>query len=195
MCSVVLRASASRTPSGRLLFSRRGRRETWYRGSVSRRNTPREGRLSACPSTYHAWKVSEFGEWTRATRGLQESLPGRDYLFPAVRRPRTAPVLGPSSELTATPAKSSEVIEVLRALLMLPPLSMTEVDTKRISGHSLRLATHVPTFATVYQILLRKFPRTCEPPAEPPAKPGIQQIKRGASDGSWGTTGRCPGQK
>ena len=89
-----------------------------------------------------------FGEWTVATRGLQQSLPGRDYLFPAVRRPRAAHVLGPQSELTATPAKSSEVIEVLRALLMLPPLSMTEVESKRISGHSLR---HVlPTLARVF---------------------------------------------
>ena len=81
-------------------------------------------------------------------RGLQLTLPERDYLFPAVRKPRAASVIGPMAELVATPAKSSEVIDALRAILMLPPLSMTKKEAKRISGHSMR---HVmPTLARVF---------------------------------------------
>ena len=46
-----------------------------------------------------------FGDWAMPARQLHAALPRRDYLFPAVRRPRAAPVLDPRAELVATPAK------------------------------------------------------------------------------------------
>ena len=92
--------------------------------------------------------TSVFGEWTLPAKQLQVALPRRDFLFPAVRKPRSASVLDPRAEMVDTPAKSSEVIEVMRAILRMPPLSLTAKESKRISGHSLR---HVlPTLARVF---------------------------------------------
>ena len=89
-----------------------------------------------------------FGPWSGPTKGLQSALPGRDYLFPAVRKPRSAAVSDARAGLVATPARSPEVIEAMRAILMMPPLALDKKEAARISGHSLR---HVlPTLARVF---------------------------------------------
>ena len=61
-----------------------------------------------------------------------------DYIFPRVQKPRGASILHPRVSFREGPASSSYVITMLRMLLTLPPLSLSEADAKEFSGHSLR---------------------------------------------------------
>ena len=97
-----------------------------------------------------------FGGWAAPIRRLQRDLPGRDYLFPAVRREKTGGFGGSTVELAlvATPAKSEDIISLMRMVLRLPPLSMTEAEARRVTGHSLRHC--LPTLARVFGFTLEE---------------------------------------
>ena len=61
-----------------------------------------------------------------------------DYIFPRVGKPRGVVLTDPRVTFLQGPASSSCVIKMLRLLLTLPPLSLTEEEAKGFSGHSMR---------------------------------------------------------
>ena len=61
-----------------------------------------------------------------------------DYIFPMVCKPRGVDLTDPRVTFLPGPASSSYVIKVLRLLLTLPPLSLTEDEAREFSGHSMR---------------------------------------------------------
>ena len=94
-----------------------------------------------------------FGRWLVPTRRLDLALPRRDYLFPAVQKPRPkASALDAEARMAARPARSADVIGVLREILRMQPLGLSQAEASRITGHSLR---HVlPTLARVFGMSL-----------------------------------------
>ena len=73
---------------------------------------------------------------------------GADYIFPKLRVPRGKDVLRPEAVVLEGPAKTADVIKVMRFILTLPPLSMSAADAKRFSGHSMRHL--LPTLARLF---------------------------------------------
>ena len=70
---------------------------------------------------------------------------GKDYLFPALRVPRRKSFGDVGVVVLDAPARSATVIAVLRWLLTLPPLSLTDAEAATYSGHSMR--HFMPTLA------------------------------------------------
>jgi len=72
---------------------------------------------------------------------------GPDFIFPKLSVPRGQHFSSPKVVRLPGPARSSDVIKAMRHILTLPPLSMSEVEAKRYSGHSMRHL--LPTLARI----------------------------------------------
>lgn len=81
-------------------------------------------------------------------RSDSECPTGPDYLFPAIRVPRGSDITHQAASRLDYPAKTSEVIKVMRFLLTQAPLRLTRGQAARYSGHSLRHL--MPTLARLF---------------------------------------------
>ena len=94
----------------------------------------------AWPSHSH-WYESAA---TACCDGAGEST-GRDYMFPALKVPRSRSFDDARVGVLDTPARSATVIAVLRWILTLPPLALSKAEAAVFSGHSMR--HFLPTLA------------------------------------------------
>ena len=85
---------------------------------------------------FHAPLLTDlFPSWVTPLVGRG---PGFDYVFPRVAVPRGGSLLSESARFLSGAASSSQVIKHMRALLSLPPLSLSVEQAKLFTGHSLR---------------------------------------------------------
>ena len=73
---------------------------------------------------------------------------GPDFIFPRLSVPRGSNVLDPRARVLSGPAKTADVIKVMRYLLTIPPLSLSAKEASKFSGHSMRHL--LPTLARLF---------------------------------------------
>jgi hypothetical protein len=85
-------------------------------------------------------RVGDADAYLDVLSSVRERLEGGewDYLFPRTSVPRGAALDDPRAAWLAGPAPSAEVIRRMRALLRLPPLSLSAAQAAAFSGHSAR---------------------------------------------------------
>ena len=86
----------------------------------------------------------------RPMRYLALKMESRDYIFPQPSFPRGGSVADPKAVIKDLPAATSTVIRQFRAMLTMPPLSLTESQAAELSGHSPR---------HLVQTLMRLWPK------------------------------------
>ena len=103
-------------------------------------------RRAAMPMPFYAVRTGLPLDWSASPALAVAS--DRDFMFRAVKVPRKGTIADPHAVLLSKPASSANVVRALRWVLTLPPLSMTALEARSFSGHSLRHL--LPTLARFF---------------------------------------------